>query len=87
MRGRPFCYFHRRYYDGTAIRPDRMVLARDFPLIRDERDILTAITSLTRYTHEGLLTAEQASAVMRGLNLADAVCKQIRRNNKKKKHR
>lgn len=84
MHGCPFCFFHRRYYDGTAIRPDRVVPARDFPLIRDQRDILTAITSLTRYIHEGRVTAKEAHAVMKGLDLADSVCKQIRRNNKKK---
>lgn len=83
QRGRPFCYFHRRYYDGTAIRPDRFIPVRDFPLLRNSLDVRTSITSLVRYMNQGRLTLEEARTVMHGLNLAASLC----RDKKKTKRR
>src|SRR6185369_2802080 len=85
MRGRPFCYFHRRYYDGTAIRPDRFVPARDFPLLRNSRDVRTSITTVVRYMHEGRITPEQARPMVHCLNIAASLCPDKKKRKKKRR--
>ena len=85
MRGRPFCYFHRRYYEGTAIRPDRLIPVRDFPLLRNSLDVRTSITSLVRYMHEGRVTPEEARTLMHGLNLAASLCRDQKKTKKSRR--
>jgi hypothetical protein len=77
MRGRRYCYFHNRYYQGTAIRlsvPDR-----DFPMLTNRRNIQTALTSLLRYAAEGRIAKDNAHELLNAIVLANNLVKSPRK--------
>ena len=82
LRGHTLCYHHDRAYRRHRI--DSNAGCNLVPVLKNHRDIRTAVTNIVRAGHDGLLTERDVHCMLYGMQIARSALPVPRRRRRRR---